>query len=111
MNTYTWSSGGHEDQGTEVGSTLVAESTGSVDESGGAVGLNTRSDERSTPAGGSGSSFTRLEELLAAVGGLGALVGVTEERGKHGEGGGLVEDNAEGDGRRLDGWEVCKWRC
>ena len=76
--TYTWSSGSHEDQGTEVSGTLIAESTGGIDEGGNTVGLDTRSDERCTPAGGSGGSFTRLEELLAAVGGLGAMVGVTE---------------------------------
>ena len=44
--TYTWSSRGHEDQGTEVCSTLVAESTGGIDQSGDTVGLDTGADER-----------------------------------------------------------------
>ena len=43
--TYTWSSRGEEDQGTEVRSTLVAEGTGGIDESGDTIGLDTGSDE------------------------------------------------------------------
>ena len=34
------------------------------------------------------------------------MICVTEERGEDGEGGGLVEDNAESDSRRLDGWQI-----
>lgn len=104
--TYTWSGRGEEDQGPKVGSTLVAESTSGIDKCGNTVGLNTGSDERRAPAGGSGGGFTRLEELFAAVRGFGALVGVTEERSEHGQRGGLVEDDAKGDCRRLDRWEV-----
>jgi len=36
------------------------------------------------------------------------MVGVTEDRGKDSEGNGVSEDGAEGDGRRLDWWEVVK---
>lgn len=34
------------------------------------------------------------------------MVGLAEERGEDREGGGVVEDGAEGDGRRLDGRKV-----
>jgi len=37
-------------------------------------------------------------------------VGVTEDWAKNGEGDGVVEDSAEGNGRWLDGWEVFE-RC
>jgi hypothetical protein len=38
---------------------------------------------------------------------LGAVVGVAEDGAEDGEGGGVVEDCAEGDGGWLDWWEVC----
>jgi hypothetical protein len=37
---------------------------------------------------------------------LGAVVGVAEDGGEDGEGNGVVEDGAEGDGGGLDGGEV-----
>ena len=114
--TYAWSGARKEDQAAEVGGALVAEGASGIDQSSDTVGLDGRADDRSSPAGGSGGGLSGLEELLLAVGGLGAVVGVTEERCEDGEGGGLVEDDAEGDSRRLDGWEVCRemmliWLC
>lgn len=60
------------------------------------------SDERGSPGSSGGGGLLRLEEFLLAVGGLGALVGLTEERCHDCEGGGMVEYGAEGDGRRLN---------
>ena len=37
---------------------------------------------------------------------MGAVIGVTKERGQDGERGGVSEDSAEGDSRRLDRWEI-----
>lgn len=47
-----------------------------------------------------------MQELLLGVGGLGAVVGVAEDGAEDGEGGGVVEDRAQGDGGGLDWWEV-----
>lgn len=102
--TYTWSSGGEEDQASQVGRTLVAHRTGGIDECSNTVGLNSRTNDGRTPASGSGGSLPGLGELLLAVSCLVPMVCVTEERSEDGEGGGLVEDNAEGDSRRLDWW-------
>ena len=41
---------------------------------------------------------------------MGAVVGVTEDGTEDCEGGGVVEDGAEGDGGWLDGREVCGGR-
>ena len=37
-----------------------------------------------------------------------AVVGVTEDWAKNGEGGSVVENRAESDGRGLNWWEVCR---
>ena len=47
--TYGGSGGGEEDQGAEVSSTLVGESSGSVDQSTDTVGLDTRAEDGATP--------------------------------------------------------------
>ena len=36
------------------------------------------------------------------------MVGVTEDWAENGEGGSVVENRAESDGRGLDWWEVCE---
>jgi hypothetical protein len=54
---YTWGSASHEDQTAEVRGALVAQSTGSVDESGDTISLEGRSGERRAPAGSSGGGF------------------------------------------------------
>ena len=107
--TYRWRIGSEEDQTTKVGSTLIAQSTSSIDESGNTISLNTGTDDGRTPAGSSSGGLLRLEELLLAVGGLGAVIGVTKERSKHGGTGDLVEDDAEGNRGWLHGrkvWEI-----
>lgn len=108
MPTYGRSRGGEEDEAAEVGGTLVAESSGSVDESAYTVGLKGRADEGGSPGDSGGRSLAGSEELLLGVGSLGALIGLAKEGGEDGELNGLVEDGAEGDSRRLDGREVCK---
>jgi hypothetical protein len=100
--------GSHEDQATQVGGSLVAQSAGGVDEGGDTIGLDGGTDDGRTPAGGRGGGLLGLEKLLLAVGGLGSVVGVAEQRGKHAHRRDLVEDDAQGDRRGLDGWEV--WR-
>lgn len=103
---YSRGSGGHEDERSKVSSALVAKSASSVDESTNTVGLDTRADEGRAPGGSGGGSLSGLEELLLGVCGLGAVVGLTEERSHHGEGSDMAEDGAEGDGRGLDGRKV-----
>lgn len=83
--TYTWGSRGKEDQASQVGSTLVAEGSGGINQSGNTVGLDGRANERGTPAGSSGGSLSGLEEFLLAVGGLGTLVCISEQRSEDGE--------------------------
>lgn len=97
---------GHEDQAAEVGGALVAESAGGVDQSTNTVGLNGRPDERGSPGDAGRGGFLGLEELFLGVGLLGATVGVAKQWTHYSQAGGMIEDGAEGDGRRLDGWEV-----
>ena len=104
--TYRRSRAGHEDQGTHVGSALVGEGTSGVQKSTNTVRLDGRANKGSTPSSGGGSSLLGLEELLLGVGGLSLAVGVTEDGAEDGERCNVVEDGAEGDGRRLDGGEV-----
>ena len=106
--TYGRSRGGEEDQRAEVGSALVGESAGSVDESTNTVGLDGGADEGSAPGGGGRGGLLRLEELLLGVGGLSLAVGVAEDRAEDGKGDGVVVDGAEGDRGGLDGREVCR---
>ena len=104
--THARSSSSSEDETTEVGSALVAQSTGSVDESADTVRLHGRADERGSPGGADGSGLLGLEELLLRVGLLRLAVGLAKDGAEDGEGGGVVEDGAERDGRGLDGWEI-----
>jgi len=104
--TYGGSGGGEEDQGAEVSSTLVGESSGSVDQSTDTVGLDTRAEDGATPRCGGGSGLLAVEVLLLGVGLLCAAVCVTEDGAEDSEGDGVVEGRAEGDGRGLDGREV-----
>ena len=106
VQTYRRRIGGEEDQATEICSTFVAQSTGGIDQSSDTISLNTGTDDGRTPAGGSSGSLLGLEKFLLAVGGLGAVVGVTKQRCENTNTGDLVEDDAEGDRGRLDGWEV-----
>jgi len=104
--TYGGSGGGEEDQGAEVSSTLVGESSGSVDQSTDTVGLDTRAEDGAAPRCGGGSGLFAVEVLLLGVGLLCAAVGVTEDGAEDSEGDGVVESRAESDGRGLDGREV-----
>lgn len=101
--TYRRSRAGHEDQRSEVGSTLVAEGSGGVDQSTNTVGLDGRADEGGSPSSSSGGSLLGLDELLLGVSSLGAVVGVTENGTEDSQGSGVVEDRAERDGRGLNG--------
>jgi hypothetical protein len=104
--TYGGSGGSEEDQGTEVSSTLVGESSGSVDQSTDTVGLDTRAEDGATPRRGGGGGLLAVEVLLLGVGLLRAAVGVTEDGAEDSEGDGVVEGRAESNGRGLDGREV-----
>lgn len=106
--TYRWSRGCGEDEGSEIGGALVAQSAGGIDESADTVRLDGGTDERSTPSSTGGGGLLGLEELLGAVSGLRAAVGVAKERAQDGERGDVVEDGAKCDGRWLDRWEVCR---
>jgi hypothetical protein len=110
MMTYRRSSRGEEDQRAEVSSALVGEGTSGIDESTDTVGLDGGADERATPRGSGGGSLLGVEVLLLGVGGLRAAVGVAEDGAKHGQGDGVVEGGAQGNGRGLDGREVWRWK-
>lgn len=114
--TYRWSRRGSEDQSTEVCSALVGESASGLEQSSNTVGLEGRAGEGSSPGSASRGGLLGLEELLRRVGGLGLAVGFAEDRAEDGEGGDVVKDSAERDGRWLDWWEVYEmgesvWRC
>lgn len=104
--TYRWSGRSSEDQGTKVGSALVAHGASGVDESADTVGLESRASEGGTPSGGCGCGLLGLDEVLSGVGGLRAAVGVAEERAHDSERCSMVENGAQGNGRWLDWWEV-----
>lgn len=106
ISTYRWCSASHEDYATKIGSTLVRESSGSVDQSTDTIRLNGRADNGRAPNRGGRSGFPRLDELFTRVRPHGSVVGVTEERGHDGQRGGMSEDGAERDGRRLDRREI-----
>lgn len=78
--THNRSRGCHEDQTAQIGSALVTQSTGSVDESADTIGLQGRADERGAPSDSSGRGLLGMDEFLLGVGGLGTLVGLTKER-------------------------------
>lgn len=105
--TYTGSRSSEEDETTEISSTLVAQSTSSVDQSTDTVRLESRADERRTPGEGSAAGLLGADELLLGVGDLGALVGGTEDGGEDGELNTVVKGRAEGNGRGLDSGKVC----
>ena len=104
--TYGGSGAGHEDQRSEVGGALVRQSSGGVDEGTDSVGLHGGSDDGCTPGGRRRGGLLGLDEFLGGVGALGTVVRVAENGAENGEGGGVVEERAEGDGRRLHGGEV-----
>jgi hypothetical protein len=77
--TYCGSRGSHEDDSTEVRSTLVAQSTSGVDESADAIALEGGADEGSAPGNGGGAGLPGVQKLILGVGELGTLVGLAEE--------------------------------
>jgi hypothetical protein len=101
-----WGVAGGKDERAEVGRALVAEGAGCVDQGAHAIGLQGRAEERGAPGDGCAGGLLRAEELLLGVGLLGSLVGCAEERGENGELGRLVEAEAEGDGRGLNGGKI-----
>ena len=102
LESYRWRGAGEEDNATEVGGTLVRESSGRVDQSCDAVCLNARTDDGRAPDRCGRRGLLGLEELLARVGSDGAVVSLAEERSHDGKRRRVGEDGAEGDGRRLD---------
>lgn len=106
--TYRGSGASHEDQGAHVGGALVAHRAGGIEEGTDTVRLNAGADEGGAPCSSGGGGLLALEELLLGVSRLGLAVGVAEDWAEDGEGDGVVEDGAEGDGRWLDRWEVCE---
>ena len=101
---------GGKDEAAQVGSALVAESAGGVDESSNTIRLQGRADEGGAPGNGSTRGLARLDELLLGVGNLGALVCLAEDGAQHGQLDRVVEDGAKGDGRGLDRGEVWEKR-
>ena len=106
QSTYGRSRAGKEDERSEVSGALVGQSAGGVDQSTNAIGLDGGADERGATGKACRGGLARLEKLLLGVGGLSLAVGVTEQGGQDGEGSDVVENGAEGDGRRLDGGKV-----
>lgn len=106
-STYSRSRGGEENEATEVSSALVAQSAGGVEQGTDTVALEGSSDEGGAEANGGRGGLLGADKLLVGVGGLVAVVGGAEDGGQDGELNALVEGQAEGNGRGLDGGEVC----
>lgn len=104
--TYAWSGASEEDQAAEVGSALVAEGASGIDQSSNTVRLDGATDQGRSPSGGSAGGLLGFEEFFLGVGGLGAVVGVTEDRAEDGERDGVIEDSAQSDSARLHGRQV-----
>jgi hypothetical protein len=104
--TYARSRASKEDQRSKVGSSLVCQGTGSIDEGSNTISLESASDDRATPSSNSTAGLLGLNELFLCVGGLSTVVGVTEDRGEDAERGSVSEDCAKGDSRRLNRREV-----
>lgn len=104
--TYARSRASKEDQRSEVGSSLICQSTGSINQGSNTIGLERASDDRAAPGSDSTAGLLGLKEFFLCVGGLGTVVGITENRGEDAERGSVSEDCAKGDSRRLDGRKV-----
>lgn len=104
--TYVRGRSGSKDESSKVSSTLVAESSSSIDESADTVALQSRANKGSAPGDGSTAGLAGADELLLGVGGLGALVGLAEDGREHNELNAVVEEETQGNGRGLDGGEV-----
>jgi hypothetical protein len=104
------SRGGGEDESTEVSSALVGQGASGVDESTDTVALESGAQEGGAPGNGGVGGLLGLDKLLAAGRGLVAVVGLAEDGGQDGELNTLVEGQAKGDGRGLDGRKVCTVR-
>jgi hypothetical protein len=100
-----------ENKTTEVGSALVAQSASRINESADAIGLEAGADKGGTPGGSGTAGLLGADELLLGVGGLGALVGLSEDGGQYGELDALIEGEADGDGRGLDRGKICACSC
>lgn len=100
-----------ENQRPQVRSPLVAQGARSIDERANTVRLQRGADDRGSPCGGGRGGLLGLDELFLGVCGLGAVVGVAEDGAEDCEGGGVVEDRAEGDGGGLDGGEIWGGGC
>ena len=103
---YRRSSAGEEDQTTKVGSSLVGEGAGGIDESSNTIRLNCRAEQRATVRSTCTGGLLGLEKLLGCASSLGFAVGIAKDGGEHRERGGVSEDSAEGNCRRLDGRKV-----
>lgn len=82
--TYSRSRCSQEDETTKIRSPLIRECSSSVDQSTDAITLEGGADEGGAPGDSGGGSLAGSEELLLGVGGLGALVGLAEERAEDG---------------------------
>lgn len=92
--TYTRSSGSGKDETTEVGSALVAQGAGGVDEGANTITLEGRADKGGAPGDGGRGRLLGLDELLLGVGELGALVGLAEDGAQDRELDAVVEEGA-----------------
>ena len=77
--THGRSTRGGENEATEVGSTLVAQRAGGIDEGTHSVGLEGGAHEGGTPGDGGRGGLLGVDEFLLGVGLLGSLVGLAEE--------------------------------
>ncbi len=105
---YAWCRASHEDQTPKICGPLVAQCPSGIDKSTDPVRLDSAPDEGRAPGSGGAGCFLGLQEFLFGVGGFGALVGVTKDWRENCEGGAVVEERTQGNGRGLDGWEVCE---
>lgn len=84
----------------------MAQRAGGIEQRADAVALQGRADKGRAPGDGGARGLARLDELFFGVGGLCAVVGLAEDGGQDDEVDAVVEEGAEGDGRRFDRGEV-----
>ena len=106
-DTHARRSARQEDQRSQVGSTPGAQGSSRDHESTNAISLDNTTNDGGTPSCGGTGGFLGLEKLFLAVGGLGPVVRVTEERSENGKRCRMREDGTGSDGRGLHGWEIC----
>lgn len=100
-----------EDEGTEVGGSLVGGGTSQHNEGRHGVRLQAGAEQRGAVQRNNTDVLLLSGKLLGGVGGLGSSDGVTNDGGSANEGGEVREDGTDGKSGGLDRGEVVKRHC